>query len=155
MSVWTHVAATFRLDNFRDIMGLPEANDSIWSEIFGRECPWEADHETRKEQCVSPDKFLPCGSEGSLQISVWTNGDKSSLFRYVVSMFGDLRDFESYDDIEQWFNESCKRVDKFGFSVRQAVCAVKVEFANPAQKVFLYDAAKGKANEQPDSVAKG
>lgn len=133
MSVWTHVAATFRLDDFRIIMGRNgPIKASTWDDIFGRECPYgvAADEDER---------YMPIGSEGSLIRSVWTNNDESSLFRYNVSIFGDLRDFNSYDDIERWFNESCKRVDKFGLSVRQAVCAVEVEFADPAQKVFLYD----------------
>ena len=133
MSVWTHVAATFRLDDFRNIMGYNgPIKASTWDDIFGRECPYGVD-------ANEDERYMPNGSEGSLIRSVWTDNDESSLFRHNVSIFGDLRDFNSYDDIERWFNESCKRVEKFGLSVRQAVCAVEVEFADPAQKVFLYD----------------
>ena len=137
MSIWTHVAATFRIDSFRDIMGLPKADDSIWSEIFGRECLWGADRETYEEQSKHPDRFLPCGSEGSLQMSVWKNGDESSLFSNVVSVFGDLRDFESYDKIEQWFNRCCERVQSNHMAIRQAVCHVEVEGYEPSHKVFV------------------
>lgn len=133
MSVWTHVAATFRIDDFRRLMGNPgPIKVSTWDDIFGRECQYGVDEN-------EDERYMPTGSEGSLIRSVWTNDDESSLFKFTVSIFGDLRDFNSYDDIERWFNESCKRVKKFGLSVRQAVCAVRVEFADPAQKLFSYN----------------
>lgn len=63
------------------------------------------------------DAFLPCGSEGSLERSVWVNPDPSSVPSYAVSVFGDLRDYEDLDAICEWFERACSRL-----WVRSAVC---------------------------------
>ena len=68
------------------------------------------------------DKYLPIGSEGTLEMSIWHNPDKSCMASTTVSVFGDLRNYGSFDEIEKWFNKCCNR-----FFVRQAVCQVEVE----------------------------
>lgn len=68
------------------------------------------------------EKYLPMGSEGTLEMSIWHNPDKSCIASTTVSVFGDLRDYGSFNEIEEWFNRCC-----VGFGIRQAICQVKVE----------------------------
>ena len=62
------------------------------------------------------------GSEGSLQKSVWEDPDRSSVAAYTVSIFGDLRDHDSCDEIIDWFKEKCENL-----MVRNAVITVNNE----------------------------
>lgn len=64
------------------------------------------------------------GSEGSLQKSVWINPNDSHVARYTVSIFGDLRDCDSVDEIIEWFKNKCKALDG---RVRQATITVNNE----------------------------
>ena len=125
MSVWTHVAAVFRVDAVRPL-GVGNRN---WDEIFGKECPWDADHDTWDDQSKNPDKYLPMGSEGSLKIIVWDNPEKSSLAAYTVTVFGDLRGYDDVDAIGKWFDEACSKT-----WIRQAVCHAVCE--NGVTKVW-------------------
>lgn len=142
MSVWTHVAAVFRYDSiaaeFCDVVdvetqwGKRKRHVPNWDLVFGK-ATFEPDDITDDEQIgkwlKSVDdaydnrgEYLPFGSEGSLQISVWTNPDGSSAAKYTISIFGDLRDYDSVDEIEKWFQRSCKRG-----SLRQAACHCEIE----------------------------
>lgn len=64
MSNWTHVAAIFRVDSF-----LHEGKD--FTKIFGKELDYYDSTEKWNEASDYPEHFLPLGSEGSLQMSVW------------------------------------------------------------------------------------
>ena len=98
MSNWTHVAAIARIDHLRLI------GDIDFEKVFGRMLDpnnpddWEEYH-------ASPGRFLPCGSEGSLYMTVWADENTSSLAAYTVSIFGDLRDHDSPDEIVEWFKD--------------------------------------------------
>lgn len=126
MSNWTHVAAIFRIDAFR-FTGV----ELDFTEIFGRELDYHDAREMFFECDEHPEKFLPYGSEGSLHMSVWVNPDRSHLAAYTVSVFGDLRDHESIEDVINWFDEKCKAA-----SIRQAVITVENEYLGTQTKTY-------------------
>ena len=117
MSTWTHVAGVVRVDAIR--MGM--ATEVNWDDIFGKECLWEADPEVWKDTDEHPEKYMPCGSEGTLQKTVWTNPEKSSMAAYTVGIFGDLRDWYDIDVIVEWFKKIVRSEDLW---VRSAVITV-------------------------------
>ena len=55
-------------------------------------------------------------------MSIWHNPNESCMASTTVSVFGDLRDYGSFEDIEKWFNKCCD-----AFCIRQAFCQVEVE----------------------------
>ena len=132
MSTWTHVAAVFRVE--APITDRPVATRPDWDAITGKviyEPPPYLSHntyESRKareswaEYAASPEDFVPAGSEGSLQRLVWVEPDPSLAARYVVTVYGDLRDYDDPDAIERWFDAVCSRCD-----IRQAICHVMVD----------------------------
>ena len=115
MSTWTHVAATVRIDDLRfsDDQTIPD-----WDEIFGKECLFHSPSEVWDDCEKHPEKYLPCGSEGTLQKTAWINPDSHMVAAYTVTIFGDLRDYDSPDKIIEWFKE---KVDPSKIGIRQAV----------------------------------
>lgn len=118
MSNWTHVAAVFRVDHIAFLA--PELD---FDSIFGRECLFHSSQELWDEAYEHPERFLPMGSEGSLRKSVWVNSNESSTARYTVTVMGDLRDHDSFEDIIEWFNKTCEKL-----WIRQAVVTVDNEW---------------------------
>ena len=118
MSNWTHVAGIIRVDSIRD-EGMGKVD---FDEILGKECLWGFPSEVWKDADENPDKYLPMGSEGSLQKSIWENPNKNCIASYTISIFGDLRDHNSTSDIIEWFKERCKLL-----WVRNAVITVENE----------------------------
>lgn len=113
MSQWTHVASCFRIDSFGEI-----SDEQIYN-VFGKfvsDDDWDDAEE-------NPSEYLPCGSEGSLNISIWHNPSKHSIASTTVMAFGDLRDYNDVEALEEWFNKVCS-----GFMIRQAVMEIDVEF---------------------------
>ena len=119
MSIWTQVAAVFRVDGFR----IDSSQQPDFHRIFGRELRYNDPGEVWNEYNLHPRRFLPCGSEGSLQMSVWENPDKNCLDAYTVSVFGSLRNYEDAEAIRTWFVNCCRKC-----SIRQAVIDIEVEF---------------------------
>lgn len=119
MSNWTHVAAIFRVDHF----GFPHEEPLDFDKIFGKECLYHSSQDLWDEAEKHPEEFLPMGSEGSLHKSVWENPDHGCIAAYTVSVFGDLRDHDSLDDIIEWFNKTCEKL-----WIRQAVVTVDNEW---------------------------
>ena len=132
MSVWTHVAAVFRVDGLSDMdMYGPRINGYAspkWDEVTGKaiyECDWLTDDDYQRQKLdrswaeydERPELFMPVGSEGSLQRVVWVNPDRSCAARYTVTVFGDLRDYEDHEAIHEWFIGVCRKCN-----IRQAVC---------------------------------
>lgn len=126
MSNWTHVAAIFRVDSL--------CRDYNFTEMFGKELNWYDSMDKWIEAEEHPEQFLPLGSEGSLNMDVWENPDSSCLAAYTVSVFGDLRDHDSIDEIINWFNEKCK-----GIWIRQAVITVENEMYGMLTKTYRYE----------------
>lgn len=119
MSQWTHVNASFRLDSIGKIQ------DEKIIEIFGKQVGYRSMSNLEYDEnyeVKDKEKYLPMGSEGTLEMSIWHNTDKSCMTSTTVSVFGDLRDYGSFDEIEKWFNKCCGN-----FCVRQAICQVEVE----------------------------
>ena len=115
MSNWTHVAAIVRVDSFRVF-----SSDKLdFSKVFGKELNYD---DMIGRVYYNEDEFLPIGSEGSLQMSVWTNPNTSSVAAYTVSIFGDLRDHNDPDAVIEWFKEKCKLL-----MIRQATIVVENE----------------------------
>lgn len=117
MSNWTHVAGVIRVDRIRVDDDVEELD---FDEILGKECSSYSSREVWNDARENPDKYMPMGSEGSLRKSVWVNPNKGHVASYTVSIFGDLRDYESISDIIDWFIEKCNLL-----WVRSAVVTVE------------------------------
>lgn len=128
MSQWTHVNASFRLNSFGRI------EDEELINIFGKSVDFynmdEVEYDENWE-VKDKEKYLPIGSEGTLEMSVWHNPNKSHMASTTVSVFGDLRDYNDFDEIERWFNRCCGAC-----FIRQAFCQVEVE--GLGTKVFQF-----------------
>lgn len=113
MSQWTHVAAVFRIDAFsRDL-----TSEKVEA-IIGKELGFEP-----LDPSVAEDGYLPMGSEGTLKYAITVNPDVHALAAYTLTVYGDLRDYDSVEELETWFKK-CVR----GFAlIRQAVCTIEVE----------------------------
>lgn len=122
MSRWTHVNASFRINSMGKI------SDEKLIEVFGK--PVDYYHMDKIEyngdgEVKNKEQYLPMGTEGTLKISIWHNPNESCVASTTVSVFGDLRDYGSFSEIENWFNRCCNYFGPFG--IRQAVCQVQVE----------------------------
>lgn len=119
MSQWTHVNASFRIDSFGRV------DDDLIVDVFGKTVEYKNMYNLEYDddfEVKNKEQYLPMGSEGSLEMTIWHNPDTSCIGSTTVSVFGDLRDFGSFDEIEKWFNKCCKY-----FSIRQAFCQVYIE----------------------------
>ena len=117
MSAWVHVAAIVRIDGF-----CHENEAEHFDELFGKECLWDSDESVWRDAREHPEKYLPMGSEGTLQKTVWINPKEHHMDRYTVSIFGDLRGVWSGEWIIKWFKEKLK--DEW---IRQATITVDCE----------------------------
>lgn len=134
MSVWSQVAMIFRI-NYIKWNGEGELD---FETIFGKRVSFDGLGETVtwEEIEAHPEKYLPMGSEGSLDISVWENRtDEYCADRYVVSIFGSLRDHEEEDveNLIKWFDEKCK--DK-RISIKQAVINIDNNWVGDITKTY-------------------
>ena len=130
MSNWTHVAGIIRVDDFR--FGNDITKD--FDKIIGKECLWGSPTEVWDDAENNPDKYLPMGSEGSLQKSIWINPDKDCMDSYTISIFGDLRDHDNVKEIIDWFKEKCKKL-----WVRNAVITVENEWYGTETYTYVYE----------------
>lgn len=132
MSVWTHVAAVFRIDDVRTDGRMPckgEWDRMVGKEIFEPASYLDCDDYERQlmkddwdEYNRHPSRFLPTGSEGSLRRLIWANPNRDSATAYTVTVFGDLRSYDDWQAVRRWFEEVCDRTH-----ARQAVCMCDVE----------------------------
>ena len=119
MSNWTHVAGIIRVDRIRVD---DDAEELDFDEILGKECLWDSSRKVWDDALKNPDKYMPMGSEGSLQKSVWVNPNKGRVDSYTISIFGDLRDHDNISEIIDWFIKKCNLL-----WVRNAVITVENE----------------------------
>jgi len=99
MSMWTHVNGSLRIDCL-------DGDIHTMFHTFA----WPATREERNACNV------PRGSEESLQVSIWTNpviGSDGDSRQYVLTVFGDLRDYEDEDAIVAWINKIIVDHDMF------------------------------------------
>lgn len=100
MSNWTHVAGIIRIDAIRCM-----EEEIDFDALIGKEYDWES----CRDVWINPDKYMPMGSEGSLNKHIWINPDKSCVAAYTVSIFGDLRDHDDPQEIVDWFKSICNK----------------------------------------------
>lgn len=127
MSIWTHIVGVIRFDSIQCI----EENNFNCGNTVSFDDP-----EEKWDACN-----VPCGSEGSLEISYWKNPCKSSMASDTVTIFGDLRDYENEQEIIDYFNSLIK--DKW---VRQACFSLHVEYKGT--RTFVYIANDKEINEK-------
>lgn len=119
MSDWTHVAGVIRVNQIKLDEHVPDLN---FEELIGKEVRFSDESDIWADARKHPEKYLPMGSEGSLRMSVWTNPDISHVARYTVSIFGDLRDYDTPETIIEWFKKKCEDEE---LSVRDAVISAR------------------------------
>lgn len=115
MSIWTHVAAVVRIDDFQT------PNGTNYKDYFGKEIHFGDGVEAWNDYHKHPEDYLPCGSEGSLSSSIWVNPHTNHLDAYTVTIFGDLRDYSATEEILEWFKEKLKCIPM----IRQAVITIE------------------------------
>lgn len=130
MSQWTHVSGIIRVDSFVDEEVTKEKEEKLLKGLLGPIRNY--DEEKSSEQC-----HLPCGSEGSLKYEVSITGYahrepdyfSASVSRGHISIWGDLRDYEDYQEILDWFKSLCSSMEKeIGYSVRDSILTIDVDF---------------------------
>ena len=129
MSQWTHVAGIVRIDDF------PFTKNTDWLNHFGKELHFDSPGSDWKDAHEHPENYLPLGSEGSLQSSLWKNPDSHHLAAYAIMIFGDLRDYDTPQEIIVWFKKKVSDIPM----VRQAVISVELESAEPITWNYAVD----------------
>lgn len=122
MSIWTHVAGIIRIDDTR----------------FG------GSNVKKIKELI--EEGLPYGSEGSLKFEVYEPAEKRSIAAYVVSIYGDLRDFDSSLEIIDWFKGVCCKIDEMKsddiISIRQAIITSRTEGRKSENWTFVSEYEK-------------
>ena len=110
MSQWTHVAGAIRIDTIDH-----EGVRAQINKVLGQTWKWG--------DTVDPDtEYAPYGSEGSIQYIITENPDESSITAFVVTFYGDLRNYADDAEIIAWFEKACN-----AFFIRQAAITINVE----------------------------
>ena len=133
MSQWTHVNCSIRVDIFPFI---GKDDTKIIKERLGTPALFDSPEKDWKN-CK-----LPKGSEGSLQYFINENphflDGKTNGQRFdVITIFGDLRDYDDEKAIGIWFKNLIQ-----GMMIRQAICEIEVE-GNPTV-IYLFESAGDK-----------
>lgn len=122
MSIWTHVAGIIRIDDTR------------------------FDGSNVKEIKKLVEENLPCGTEGPLEFEIYESPEHSSIAAYVVSIFGDLRYFDSSSDVIDWFKGVCYKVEEMKsddiFFIRQATITSRTEGRKSENWTFVSEYEK-------------
>ena len=116
MSSWTHVMGIVRISDVR-------VNDDRipnFDKIFGIEVPCYEVSKYYDDMKAHPEKYLPFGSEGSLQKSIWINHNRKTSDAYTVSIFGVLRDYSTPQEIIKWFKEKIKNLYLYDIAASDA-----------------------------------
>ncbi len=122
MSNWTHVAGIIRIDDTR------------------------FDGSNVKEIKKLVEENLPCGTEDPLEFEIFESPEHSSIAAYVVSIFGDLRDFDSSSDVIDWFKVVCYKVEEMKSNdiihIRQATITSRTEGRKSENWAFVSEYEK-------------
>lgn len=128
MSIWTHVAGIIRIDDTR----------------FG------GSNVKKIKELIEED--LPYGSEDSLKFEVYEPAEKRSIAAYVVSIYGDLRDFDSSSDVIDWFKGVCYKIEEMKsddiISIRQAIITSRTEGSKSENWTFSSEYEKETAPDK-------
>lgn len=116
MSHWTHVCGCVRIDSI-----FHEDVNARIEEVFGKILCYDDLYEEWKLQESNPELYTPTGSEGGIKYFVWENPEECHMASHTVSIWGDLRDYTSVEEIAEWFN---KIVYNSGFCIRDAVLSI-------------------------------
>lgn len=137
MSNWTHVAGIIRVDSIGDSDLLNKIKD-----IIGKEIHYGSSDKDWDDFSNHPEKYLPCGSEGSLHSTIWENPKKYCMAAYTVSIFGDLRDDDSATEIIRWFRTKTLVLDCISGGVRNACVVADNECFGMANWTYNANATK-------------
>jgi hypothetical protein len=136
MSIWTHVTGNIRISGNRKLI------NSLLGEIivYDKET-YDKDEWAR----LFEESIIPKGSEGSIQYFIFNNINgkineipNDKYYDNVnIALWGDLRNFDETDEIEQWFNNIIYHKD---IMTRDAVIKItcfdsKVLSYNPRYKL--------------------
>lgn len=124
MSTWTHVNGSIRFDSIR----FSAMNDKLKPEL-GNKVSFD-DDEAAWDACD-----IPCGSGGSLDYSIIENKDISSMAAYVVTIWGDLRDYDNLEEIKKYLEKITK--DRM---IRSGVVEINIE--SKTDTILCYDKGK-------------
>lgn len=129
MSVWTHVSGNIRIDWL--FLGSESEEDAVNQirESFGDTVTFDT---LGLISCS-----VPCGSEGSLQYKVVINEGSNSISFCNVVIWGDLRDYDDYQEIFDWIKDSCKK-----FMVRGCAVSIEIEYDSTYLVYGSYGAIK-------------
>jgi len=143
MSQWTHVAGAVRIDcwNFEPGWEKKQKKEKERIEkMFGIPCKFSTVQGESDEELIERwgKEYrlcnVPCGEEGSVLWEFTRTGSSSDISRGIVSIWGDLRDYDNEDEIIKWFKSVIKKFsaghNKYGFDIRDAVLSIEVEFKN-------------------------
>ncbi len=127
MSQWTHVNGAIRFDGIRV---LPGFNRHSIEKILGNTVNF-SDPENAWDECN-----VPRGSEGSIQFFINENPHKESLSSFMVNIWGDLRDYDNIEKIQEWFEGVIAHKDVI---IRSAILEIEVEFNQKFILIHRYD----------------
>lgn len=128
MSQWTHVCGCIRIDRLFD-----DVNCETIQNALGKALKWESPAEMWDEAENYPERYTPTGSEGGIEYDIWENPNHSCMAAYTVSIWGDLRDYNSVNEITNWFN---KVLYDSSLIIRDAVLSIDVEYQCKATLVY-------------------
>lgn len=134
MSVWTHVVGIINVDYLRLGDGDGATGVKLMEDILGPMATLGAfDVDTlafeRDPEALDNCK-LPLGSEGSVVYAIYQHGEPNEATWATVVLRGDLRDYESIEEIDSWIREVAEAIcgDDTRMWIRNGVLRAHVEF---------------------------
>lgn len=137
MSQWTHVCGCIRIDCL-DHENMQERIQNALGKIL----KWESPSEMWDEAEDYPERYTPTGGEGGIEYDIWENPNHSCMAAYTVSIWGDLRSYNSVSEITNWFN---KVLYNSKLIIRDAVLSIDAEYQ--CKTVLTYNDEANKCEE--------
>jgi hypothetical protein len=128
MSQWTHVCGAIRIDAMPILDNL---TTSKIKKLFGNTARFE-DGQDVWDKCN-----VPTGSEGSVQYRIDDNSGEYSLTWGVIYFWGDLRDYDDYNEIYKWIKKSCEHL-----MIRSCSIKIDVEYKGKYLITDIFDGNK-------------
>lgn len=92
---------------------------------------------------------VPRGSEGSLQVHLWTNPERMHAAAFTATIWGDLRSYESVDEVVEYLDRITQ-----GRMVRQGIAEISIEYRDPM--IVRFDSEHSKwiaVSRSPQDIA--